>query len=92
MPHTTDRIVQVDSTSVKIATGIRGAGSPGESQTVNVFDHSKTEGNYQQVYRITDSAMYVDADLVEQKAPNLHELDRYLATRGAVKEGPRLKP
>ncbi len=92
MAHMNDRLIVVDGTQVKIATGVRGAGESGQSQTINVFDHTKTEGNYQQVYRITDSEMYVDADSIEQNSPNIHELDRYLAARGAVKEGPRQKP
>ena len=77
-----EEYVTVDKTKVKIVTG-------SQTQTVNVFDHTGTEGRYQEVYRLTGPDTSVDADVVGRNAPNLHALDRFLIGRGAVKEGPR---
>ena len=89
MAHTSDRLVMTDNTKLKIATGTRGKGRPGKSQTINLFDRTNREGHYQQVYRIKQRAMYVTPNLVGQNASNLHALDSYLLSRGAIKEGPR---
>lgn len=87
--HYTEPIFTVDNTEIKIAIGSRGGGTAGESQTINVYDHTHTEGSYQEVYRISDLTMYVTETDIRANARNLHELDRYLVGRGAVKEGPR---
>ena len=89
--HYSDPIFLIDRTEVKIATGSRGNHSDGESQTINVFDHGHNEGNYQEVYRIGDSSQYVTPSDLLTDARNIHELDRYLIARGAIKEGGRAK-
>jgi hypothetical protein len=87
--HYSEPVFTIDRTEIKIATGSRGYGTGGESQTINVYDHTHTEGHYQEVYRIFDSARYVTPADIIASARNLHELDRYLTARGAVKEGAR---
>lgn len=86
----TSEFVTIDGTRVKIATGTYGQGSQGRSQTVNVFDDSETEGNYQQVYRIREADQYVTPRHLFQAAQDLPELDRYLVeVRAALREGAR---
>lgn len=87
--HYSEPVFTIDGAEIKIATGARGGGTAGESQTINVYDHIHAEGHYQEVYRISDAGMYVTETEIKANAQNLHELDRYLVGRGAVKEGPR---
>jgi len=87
MAHTTET-VEIDGTKVKVAIGTYGGGSSGLTRTVNVYDHTDTEGCYQEVYRLPDTSG-ITAGEVSRNARNLHELDRYLMGKGAVKEGPR---
>ena len=87
MAHNADT-VEIDGTKVKVAIGTYGGGSAGLTRTVNVYDHTDTEGCYQEVYRLPDTSG-LTAGEVSRNARDLDELDRYLMGQGAVKEGPR---
>lgn len=86
--HHAEPLFWLDGTEIKIATGSRGNGTPGKSQTINISSH-EPQYRYQQVYRLYGSAQYVSRGDILAHARNLHELDVYLTARGAVKEGPR---
>ena len=81
MAHTAET-VEIDGTKVKVAIG------GGLTRTVNVYDHTDTEGCYQEVYRLPETSGITAAE-VSRNARNLHELDRYLIGKEAVTEGPR---
>jgi hypothetical protein len=87
MAHTAET-VDIGGTKVKVAVGTRGGGSAGVSRTVNVYDHTNSEGCYQEVYRLPDGSGISAAEICRH-ARTLDELDRYLMGKGAVKEGPR---
>ena len=87
MAHTAETI-EIDGTKVKVAIGTHGDRTVGLTRTVNVYDHTDTEGNYREVYRLPD-ASGITAGEVSRHAMNLDELDRYLTALGAIKEGSR---
>ena len=87
--HNPEPVFSIDGTEILIATGSYGSGTPGKSQTINVFDNTHTKGHYREVYRISDPSPYVTMADITENARDLHELDRYLIMRGAVREGGR---
>ena len=87
--HYSAPIFLINETEIKIATGSRGSGTLGESQTINVFDDTHTEGHYREVYRILNMENYVNAVDVRVNATDLQQLEQYLLARGATKEGTR---
>ena len=82
----TSKSIRIDGRTIKIAYGTRGHGRLGETQTINVYDQSNREGNYEQVYRIRGPERFVTVQDLIQNAPSLHELDSYLVQQGAVRE------
>ncbi len=89
MTHTKEPTFEVNNTKVKSPPERMVMAQPASHNTINVFDHTDAEGHYQEVYRISDAGMYVTEADITANAKNLHELDRYLVGRGAVKEGSR---
>lgn len=87
MAHTEETIA-IAGTKVKVAIGTYGDSRPGLTRTVNVYDHTDTEGCYKEVYRLSDGTG-ITAEEISQNASTLGDLDTYLMGRGAVKEGPR---
>ena len=87
MAHTSETI-EIDGTKVKVAIGTYGSGTAGLTRTVNVYDHTDTEGRYQEVYRLSD-ASGITAGELSRNATNLNQLDGYLIALGAIKAGPR---
>jgi hypothetical protein len=81
-------IVHVDGNKIKLTTGISKNGSVGRTQTVNIFDHLDTEGNYSQVYRLFQPNCLPEG-FNFSKIFTLEELEKILMALGAVKEGPR---
>ncbi len=75
---------------IKIVTGEK-------TQTVNVYQ-DETEGDYREVYRISDKGEFVSRAKLEKEAKSqldrfliLKGLDCFLILKGAVREGPRSK-
>lgn len=87
MAHTAETI-EIDGVKAKVAIGTYGHGTAGRSRTVNVYDQSETEGCYREVYRLPESTGLTGADL-STNATTLDELDSYLTSLGATKEGSR---
>jgi hypothetical protein len=90
MAHTRE-YTEIAGVTVKVADGTRGGGIVGDSQTVNVYDESNTEGNYRQVYRSRDRDRWVRADQLRRNIRSLEQLDSYLARRGFQREGHRVR-
>ena len=88
MAHTRE-YREIAGVTVKVADGTRGGGIVGDSQTVNVYDESNTEGNYRQVYRSRDR--WVRADQLRQNIRSLEQLDSFLASLGFQREGHRVR-
>lgn len=88
MAHTSTTI-EIAGTKVKVAIGTYGAGTPGKTRTVNVYDQSNTAGHYRQVYRLPDSTGINAAEL-SKNVSTLQQLDDFLMKKGAVAEGPRI--
>ena len=86
MAHTAE-LVHIGGRLVKIADGPFGEDS--QSQTVNVCDSSNVEGVYEQVYRINSPRDFVTAGRLVLKVKQLDQLDSYLTSLGAIREGPR---
>jgi hypothetical protein len=91
MPYLSDH-AKIGGVKVKIANGTRGGGVVGESQTVNVYDRSDTEGHYREIYRSRDRDKWVTAGQLERQISDLDSLDDFLIGRGFKKEGPRPRP
>lgn len=87
MAHTAETI-EIAGRKIKIAIGTYGNQTPGLTRTVNVFDQSNRDGYYSEVYRLPDTTN-VTASSVQLNATSLDELDLYLDSLGATKEGPR---
>lgn len=87
MAYTAER-VNVGGTEIIIASGTRGRGTPGNTQTINVCDSLNLEGRYRQVYRIKDRVDFVTPGDIRRCA-DLDELDRLMTQRSATREGPR---
>jgi hypothetical protein len=62
----TREYTEIAGVMIKIADGTLGGGIVGDSQTVNVYDESNTEGNYRQVYRSRDRDHWVRADTLHR--------------------------
>jgi hypothetical protein len=89
MAHTRE-YTEIDGVMVKVADGTRSGGIVGDSQTVNVYDESNTEGNYREVYRSRDRDCWVRADQLRRDCRSLEELNSYLTLRGFESEGGRV--
>ena len=70
MAHTRE-YTEIAGVMVKVADGTRGGGIAGDSQTVNVYDESNTEGNYREVYRSRDRDRWVRADQLRREIRSL---------------------
>ena len=88
MAHTRE-FIRIGGRTIKVAYGTRGHGTPGETQTINVYDQSNREGNYEQVYRIRGVERFLTVQNLHRNAASLQELDSFLVQYGAVREGPR---
>lgn len=91
MSHTSEAI-EIDGTIVKIATGTRGDGELGNTQTVNVCDVDNIEGNYRERYRLVIPENAVTIAEIRQSAKTLNALDKFLTEqKGAKRLGPQTK-
>ncbi len=50
MPYTSE-FLQIEGRVIKLVVGLHAEGRLGINSTVNVFDDSDTEGNYEEAYR-----------------------------------------
>jgi hypothetical protein len=78
----TSQKLVISGRQIKVANGKK-------TQTINVFDTSNLEGNYEQVYRISDQQNFVTKEFLLQHASSLQDLDQLLVQREAKREGAR---